>query len=89
MCGKTDFILERAAPPDSRESLSTRSLEVLERASRGLTDIEIAAERNLAIDEVKRCHPAVYHKLGVSNRTAAVNTNLREMGDIALVQREG
>ena len=57
--------------------LSTRELEVLEMASLGLRNAEIAARLGLSVHAIKFHLAAVYKKLGVANRTEAVVTYMR------------
>jgi DNA-binding NarL/FixJ family response regulator len=52
--------------------LSPRELEVLELASLGLTNTQIAMRLSVTIHAIKFHLAAVYRKLGVTNRTEAV-----------------
>lgn len=52
-------------------------MEVLERASEGLTNSEIAARLDVTSHAVKFHLSSVYRKLGVANRTEAVVEYLR------------
>ena len=51
--------------------LSQRELEVLEIASRGDTNAEIAGELGVSVHAVKFHLGSIYRKLGVGNRTEA------------------
>ena len=57
---------------DVHELLSRRELEVLEMASHGLTNMQIASGLSVSVHAVKFHLAAVYRKLGVRNRTEAV-----------------
>jgi DNA-binding NarL/FixJ family response regulator len=57
--------------PDLRVHLSTRELEVLQMASLGLTNAQIASKLDVTIHAVKFHLAAIYRKLGVTNRTEA------------------
>jgi LuxR family maltose regulon positive regulatory protein len=61
------------------ESLSERELEVLQRLADGLTNREIADRLYLSLNTVKVHTRNIYGKLGVNNRTQAVN-RARELG---------
>jgi DNA-binding CsgD family transcriptional regulator len=52
-------------------ALSQRELEVLEIASRGDTNAEIAEELGVSVHAVKFHLGSIYRKLGVANRTEA------------------
>nr|WP_184079821.1 response regulator transcription factor [Nocardiopsis mwathae] len=70
-----DFPESAAAPTDSpaeRLGLSTREAEILQTMARGLTNAQIAAELFLAEKTVKNHLNRIFHKLGVSTRTAAI-----------------
>jgi DNA-binding CsgD family transcriptional regulator len=56
--------------PDLR-SLSPGETRVMELASRGLTNRQVAAELGLSVHAVKFHLSSVYRKLGVANRTEA------------------
>jgi DNA-binding NarL/FixJ family response regulator len=60
-----------APPPDPRNLLSPRELEVLEMASLGLTNSEIGRRLHVSVHAVKFHLAAIYRKLGVANRTEA------------------
>ncbi|HEY7707675.1 MAG TPA: LuxR C-terminal-related transcriptional regulator [Gaiellaceae bacterium] len=66
-----------AAPPDPRDLLSPRELEVLEMASLGLTNSEIGRRLHVSVHAVKFHLAAIYRKLGVANRTEAAVAYLR------------
>jgi DNA-binding CsgD family transcriptional regulator len=51
--------------------LSAREAEVLEMASQGLTNLQIASRLNITVHAVKFHLAGVYRKLGVTNRTEA------------------
>jgi LuxR family transcriptional regulator, maltose regulon positive regulatory protein len=55
------------------ESLSERELEVLELVAQGLSNREISERLFLALDTIKGYNRKLYGKLGVKNRTQAVN----------------
>lgn len=58
------------------ETLTAREIEVLERAARGNTNADIAADMALSEATVKSHLAHIYRKLGVHDRTAAVTTAL-------------
>jgi DNA-binding NarL/FixJ family response regulator len=62
---------------DPRELLSAREVQVLEMASLGLTNLQIAARLHVSIHAVKFHLAAIYRKLGVANRTEAAVLFLR------------
>lgn len=84
-----------AAPDDVRTSfpagtaLSPRELEVLERASRGFTNGQIAVQMNVTVHAVKWHLGSIYRKLGVHNRTEAAIAYLKAMSGTALSGSEG
>jgi LuxR family maltose regulon positive regulatory protein len=55
------------------EPLSPRELEVLQLIAKGLSNREISERLFLALDTVKGHNHRIYGKLGVKNRTQAVN----------------
>jgi DNA-binding CsgD family transcriptional regulator len=63
--------------PDPRALLSLREIQVLEMASLGLTNWQIAARLHVTVHAVKFHLAAVYRKLGVTNRTEAAFVFLR------------
>jgi len=64
-------------PADPRQLLSAREVEVLELASLGLTNVQIAGRLNVSIHAIKFHLAAIYRKLGVANRTEAAVLFLR------------
>lgn len=68
---------EPAAPADARPILSPRETEVLDLASHGLTNQQIAARLQVSVHAVKFHLARVYRKLGAANRTEAVFRYLR------------
>lgn len=70
----------RAIDPDlsPRGVLSPREVEVLELASLGLTNPQIASHLQVTVHAVKFHLAGVYRKLGVANRTEAVVRSLRD-----------
>jgi DNA-binding NarL/FixJ family response regulator len=59
--------------------LSSRETQVLEYASRGWTNAQIARELEVTVHAVKFHLAATYRKLGVPNRTTAVGLYLRAL----------
>jgi DNA-binding NarL/FixJ family response regulator len=73
--------------PGRRRGLSERESEVLALITQGLRNQEIAQSLYLSVDTVKSHVKAVYRKLGVRNRAAAVSA---AFGDESFdVRREG
>ncbi len=70
-------MLETVRTATPRELLSPRESEVLDLASLGLTNPQIAARLDVTVHAVKFHLAAVYRKLGVANRTEAVVRWLR------------
>jgi DNA-binding CsgD family transcriptional regulator len=65
--------MENASSPSGlHASLSPRETQVIEMASLGLRNAEIAQRLSLSVHAIKFHLAAVYRKLGVSNRTEAV-----------------
>jgi LuxR family maltose regulon positive regulatory protein len=66
---------EGISPPSQPlvEPLSQRELEVLQLVAQGLSNREISERLFLALDTVKGHNRRIYAKLGVKNRTQAVN----------------
>lgn len=62
---------------DPTRLLSPREAQVLEFASLGLTNAQIAARLNVTVHGVKFHLSAIYRKLRVTNRTEAVGMYLR------------
>jgi DNA-binding CsgD family transcriptional regulator len=67
------------ALPDPARLLSPRETEVLDLASLGLTNAQIALRLSVTIHAVKFHLAAIYRKLEVSNRTTAVGLYLRSL----------
>jgi two-component system nitrate/nitrite response regulator NarL len=63
--------------PDPLLLLSPREIEVLEMASLGLTNWQIAARLHVTVHAVKFHFAGIYRKLGVTNRTEAAVAYLR------------
>jgi two-component system, NarL family, response regulator LiaR len=57
---------------DNRSRLSSRELEVLRLAAKGLANKDIASELNLSLRTVKGYFVNIFSKLGVASRTEAV-----------------
>ena len=68
---------ETSRAPLLHGSLSARELEVLQMASLGLRNAEIAERLELSVHAIKFHLAAVYKKLGVGNRTEAVVAYMR------------
>ena len=51
--------------------LSPREVRVIDMASRGLTNLEVATELGVTIHAVKFHLASIYRKFGVTNRTEA------------------
>jgi DNA-binding NarL/FixJ family response regulator len=64
-------------PSVSGKRLSARELQVLDMASLGLTNAQVADELHVSIHAVKFHLAAVYRKLSVANRTEAASAYLR------------
>lgn len=67
-------MLERVSPEghaQPRKRLSPREVDVLDLASLGLTNSQIAARLNLTVHAVKFHLLGIYRKLGAANRTEA------------------
>lgn len=77
-------LMQRARSP-AANALSTREIEVLLLAARGLSNEEIARELFVSATTAKAHLVHIYAKLGVNDRTAAVTTAL-ERGIIRLDQ---
>jgi DNA-binding NarL/FixJ family response regulator len=61
------------------EQLTRREREVLERASHGLSNLEIGQELGVTIHTVKFHLASVYKKLEVANRTEAAVAYLQDV----------
>jgi len=57
--------------PSSRTDFSTREIEVLELASQGMTNPQIARRLELSVHAIKFHLASIYRKLGAANRTEA------------------
>jgi DNA-binding NarL/FixJ family response regulator len=68
---------QRHPSPDPTRLLSPREAEVLDLASLGLTNAQIAVRLCVTTHAVKFHLAAIYRKLGVANRTTAVGLYLR------------
>jgi DNA-binding NarL/FixJ family response regulator len=62
---------------EPRSLLTPRELEVLDAATLGLTNSEIAQRLDVSVHAVKFHLAAIYRKLEVANRTEAVVIHLR------------
>jgi len=71
---------------DPRRVLSPRELEVIEMASLGLTNLQVAARLNVSVHAVKFHLAAIYRKLGVANRTEAAVLFLTAAGERGAVE---
>jgi DNA-binding NarL/FixJ family response regulator len=67
---------------ESRSLLTPRELEVLDAATLGLTNSEIAQRLHVSVHAVKFHLAAVYRKLEVANRTEAVVIHLRAQAPV-------
>ena len=70
------------------ETLSVREREVLELASRGLTNEQVAQRLDVTAHAVKFHLASIYRKLGVANRTEAAVAYLRQAPDTAVAGEE-
>jgi DNA-binding CsgD family transcriptional regulator len=61
-------------------SLTSRELEVLERAAEGLTNAQVAADLGVTSHAVKFHLGSIFRKLGVKNRTEATSAYWRQEG---------
>jgi DNA-binding NarL/FixJ family response regulator len=57
--------------PSSRNGFSNREIEVLELASMGMTNPQIASRLELSVHAIKFHLASIYRKLGAANRTEA------------------
>jgi NarL family two-component system response regulator LiaR len=62
---------------DAVEKLTTREIEILNLAGRGMKNRDIASELNLCLPTVKVYMSDIFYKLKVKSRTEAVMTGLR------------
>jgi DNA-binding NarL/FixJ family response regulator len=60
--------------------LSMRETQVLEMASRGMTNSQMAADLCLSVHAIKFHLAAIYRKLGVANRTEAAVAYITSRG---------
>ncbi len=60
--------------------LSPREQQILERAARGLTNAEVAAELSVTTLAVKFHLAHIYRKLGAANRTDAAARYVKAVG---------
>jgi DNA-binding CsgD family transcriptional regulator len=72
-----DTVYHDTVAPQMRAALSPREMQVLDMASLGLTNGQIASRLHVSIHAVKFHLAAVYRKLGVANRTEAAFLYLR------------
>ena len=73
--------LKKAGLPtkqDPQATLSQRELEILEGVVEGKSNQEIANTACISVDTVKSHLKNIYHKLGVSNRSQAVKTAIKD-----------
>jgi DNA-binding NarL/FixJ family response regulator len=81
--GNGAFAGGAAAPAEPNPArLSPRELQVLELASLGLTNSQIAGRLTLSVHAVKFHLAAVYRKLEVANRTEAAFVFLNRYGSV-------
>jgi DNA-binding NarL/FixJ family response regulator len=74
-------MLRDATPPHRPHVLSPREACVLDGASRGLTNHQVARELGVTVHAVKFHLASVYRKLGVTNRTEATRVYLTGRAD--------
>src|SRR3954447_17597045 len=85
-----DLALAAPAVPAPLTRLSARELQVLELASHGLKNMQIALRLQLSVHAVKFHLAAIYRKLEVANRTEAAFVFLnRESPTIAPPEQVG
>ena len=60
-----------------RQGFSDREIEVLELASQGMTNPQIAKRLELSVHAIKFHLASIYRKLGAANRTEAVRKAIR------------
>ena len=70
-------------PAGNSEQMSTRELEIIRLAARGLTNREIAEKLNLSYRTIEGHMRDIFNKLGVGSRTEAVLAGLK-MGWLTL-----
>lgn len=64
---------------DAPRVLTSRELQVMDRAAHGLTNARIAEELHVSTHAVKFHLASVYRKLGVANRTEATARYVAEL----------
>ena len=69
--------------PGSRNGFSSREIEVLELASQGMTNPQIAGRLELSVHAIKFHLASIYRKLGAANRTEAAVAWALAMNDHA------
>lgn len=62
----------------TKEELSSREMEVIKLAARGMSNKDIAGELLLSIRTVKAHLSNIFNKMGVASRTEAIITGVRE-----------
>jgi NarL family two-component system response regulator LiaR len=67
----------KPVPLDAGERLSTRELEIIKLAARGMSNKDIAAEIGLSLRTVKGHLAEIFSKLRVGSRTEAIITGIR------------
>jgi DNA-binding CsgD family transcriptional regulator len=70
-------MIDSGKGPAAAQELSPRETQVLEMASSGLTNAQIAAQLDVSVHVVKFHLAGIYRKLEVANRTEAAVTYLR------------
>jgi DNA-binding NarL/FixJ family response regulator len=68
---------EHPVADDRMQRLSAREAEVLENASLGLTNEQVAARLHVTVHAVKFHLASIYRKLEVANRTEAAGVYVR------------
>jgi len=80
-------VLDEAIAQEQRENLrdvlSERELEVLEIATLGMTNSQIAKQLGVTVHTVKFHLASIYRKLGAANRTDAIVRSLRAGATVA------
>jgi two-component system, NarL family, nitrate/nitrite response regulator NarL len=71
------FPIEESPPHVGLQRLSPREAQVLESASRGLTNEQVAEQLQVTVHAVKFHLASIYRKLQVANRTEAANVYMR------------
>jgi DNA-binding NarL/FixJ family response regulator len=70
--------MQHHAAPFGRPEFSERELQVLEAASQGFTNAQIAQQLEVTVHTVKFHLASVYRKLNATNRTEAIVRWLRQ-----------